>query len=213
MPIGSLLRAAALAAGLSTAEGPAAAPASEPLVEVTPLIADAVLDVRYATPNNFLGRAVYPAARCLLRRSVAERLVTAAAGLRERGFRLRLYDCYRPLRVQWEMWKLVPKPGYVADPRTGSNHNRGAAVDLSLADAAGAEVEMPTPYDSFEPRAHANARKGVSAAARRHRAILREAMERAGFTVNPKEWWHYDAPDPKRFPVMDEPLEPAARGP
>lgn len=185
------------------------APGDE-LIEVSSVIPDAVLDIRYATANNFLGRKLYPAARCLLRKPVAVRLARAAEELRARGLRLKLWDCYRPRAVQWEMWRAMPRPGYVADPRFGSNHNRGAAVDLSLVTAANQEVEMPTPFDSFEPRAHANATSGVSETARRHRQLLRHAMEEAGFSINPKEWWHYDAPSAKAYAVLDIPLQGAA---
>ncbi|MCI0671883.1 MAG: D-alanyl-D-alanine dipeptidase, partial [Myxococcaceae bacterium] len=176
------------------------------LVEVRQLIPDVVLDLRYATKANFLGEQVYPdGSRCLLRRDAAERLVRAADALRKRGFRLRVYDCYRPLEVQWKMWRLMPKPGYVADPRKGGNHNRGAAVDLTLATPDGAEVEMPTPFDTFSPAAH-HGYQGASEVARRHRELLRDAMEGAGFERNRMEWWHYDLPGARGLPVRDEPL-------
>lgn len=179
---------------------------ADPLVDVPTLIPDAVLDLRYATENNFLKRKVYPSARCLLRESVAKQLARAGAELRKKRFRLRLFDCYRPRSVQWEMWKILPQPGYVADPRQGSNHNRGAAVDLSLVTSEGKDVEMPTEFDSFDKRAHAGATEGVSPAAQANRELLRSSMESAGFKVNPMEWWHFDAPNPKRFPVLDQSL-------
>jgi D-alanyl-D-alanine dipeptidase len=197
--------AAALALALA-AGGPAAPPG---LVDATALVPDAVLDVRYATDDNFLHRRLYPAARCLLLRPVAERLARAAARLRAEGFRLRIHDCYRPLSVQREMWAAFPRKGYVADPARGSSHNRAAAVDVSLATAAGGDVEMPTPYDAFERRAWADATAGVSPAARRHRDLLRAAMEREGFRVNRMEWWHYDAPEARRARLLDVPLAPA----
>jgi D-alanyl-D-alanine dipeptidase len=183
-----------------------AAPPRADLVDAARLVPDAVLDVRYATAENFVGRRLYPEARCLLRRPVAERLARAASRLRERGFRLRLYDCYRPLSVQREMWQAFPRRGYVASPAQGSNHNRGAAVDVGLATADGGEVEMPTAYDAFERRAHASARDGVSPAARRNRGALRRAMEAEGFRVNPMEWWHFDAPEARGAPVLDVPF-------
>lgn len=179
----------------------------EPLVEVAPLIPDAVVDLKYATPDNFLKKKVYPdSAKCLLRESVARRLVQAAKQLRAEGFRLKLFDCYRPLRVQWQMWKILPVPGYVADPRTGGNHNRGAAVDLTLVTRDGREVEMPTPFDTFTEAAH-HGYPGGSAASRRHRELLRTAMEAAGFRKNRMEWWHYDAPNAKTFTALDQPFE------
>lgn len=178
----------------------------EPLVEVGGRIPDAVIDLRYATADNFMGKAVYPPdARCLLLESSLKRLEVAAKVLREQGFRLRLYDCYRPHRVQYELWKVLPKPGYVADPKTGSNHNRGGAVDLSLVQLDGGVVEMPSPYDFFGKAAH-HAFDGGTAEARRNRQALKAAMTGAGFTINPMEWWHYDLPNAKRFPLRDEPF-------
>ncbi|WP_242394491.1 M15 family metallopeptidase [Anaeromyxobacter oryzisoli] len=193
----------------------AAAPPATPLVEVLAVVPDAVPDLRYATAANFLGRAVYPPdARCLLRTDVAARLARAAARVRARGFRLRLYDCYRPLAVQREMWRLVPRPGFVADPRFGSNHNRGAAVDVGLSTPDGREAELPTPFDAFEPRARAAASSGISRAARANRDLLRAAMEAEGFRVNRMEWWHFDGPGARRAPILDVPLSgaiPSAR--
>ncbi|HUL57711.1 MAG TPA: M15 family metallopeptidase [Anaeromyxobacteraceae bacterium] len=195
------MRAAGLAALLVLSGAPS-------LVDVSARIPDAVLDLRYATPHNFLGRAVYPAgARCLLEAPVADRLARAAAHLREQGLRLVLWDCYRPLSVQREMWKLVPRPGYVADPAKGSNHNRGAAVDVSLAGPDGGPVPLPTEFDTFSAAAHARA-KDVPDPARKNRDRLRAAMEAEGFRVNPMEWWHFDAPEARGAPVLDVPLAP-----
>ncbi len=178
------------------------------LEDASARIPDLVVDLRYATPGNFLHRAVYPpGARCLLLPETLERLGHAADALRAEGFRLRVYDCYRPRSVQWEMWKIFPHRGYVADPRQGSNHNRGAAVDLTLATADGKEVEMPTPFDSFEKAAH-QGYAGASLAATENRERLRRAMREAGFRENRMEWWHYDLPNVQRFPVLDVPFGP-----
>jgi D-alanyl-D-alanine dipeptidase len=179
------------------------------LVDVARAIPDATVDLRYATPRNVVGRATYPAgARCLLLRPVAERLARAAARLRARGFTLRLWDCYRPLAVQRELWRVQPTPGLVADPRTGSNHNRGAAVDVALAGPGGAELELPTDFDAFGPRARPGATEGVSPAARRHRALLRAALIAEGFRPIRLEWWHFDAPEARGAPILDAPLVP-----
>jgi D-alanyl-D-alanine dipeptidase len=186
------------------------AAAPEPLVEVQARIPDAVVNLRYATPDNFMKKAVYPAgARCLLLERSAAKLAQAAEALRAKGFRLELYDCYRPRSVQWELWKVMPVPGYVADPRKGSNHNRGGAVDLSLVTLDGGAVEMPSDYDFFGPAAH-HAFKGANAQATRNRETLRSAMEAAGFKRNPMEWWHYDLPDAAKYPLRDEPFTPDA---
>ncbi len=183
------------------------------LVDVARALPDAVVDLRYAVPGNVLGRAVYPeGARCLLLAPVAERLARAAARLRGRGLRLVLWDCYRPLHVQRELWRLMPRRGFVADPaKGGSNHNRAAAVDVALVRADGRPVALPTVFDAFEPRARAFATEGVPGPARRNRDLLRGAMEAEGFRVNRMEWWHFDAPEARGARVLDVPL--AAGGP
>ena len=200
------LALAALPLLLGASPARAAAPG---LVDVARAVPDAVLDLRYATPDNFVGERLYPpGARCLLLPPVAERLARAAARLRAEGFRLRLYDCYRPLSVQRALWKRFPRPGFVADPRRGSNHNRAAAVDVGLSTREGDEAELPTPFDAFVPAARADATAGISPAARRHRDLLRAAMEAEGFRVNRKEWWHFDAPEARGARVLDAPLAP-----
>lgn len=197
---------AALAAWLLLLLAPVARSEPPSLVDATTVVEGLVVDLRYATADNFLKRKVYPdSARCLLQASAARKLAGAARALAAKGFRLKVYDCYRPRSVQWEMWKLFPRPGYVADPRKGSNHNRGAAVDLTLATLDGGEVEMPTPFDTFSPAAH-HGYEGGSEASRRNRETLREAMLAQGFKPNRMEWWHYDLPDAKRYPVLDEPF-------
>ena len=144
-------------------------------------------------------------ARCLLLRRVAARLARAAEDVARHGYRLKVWDCYRPLAVQWEMWERLPKRGYVADPRTGSHHNRGAAVDVTLLRADGTEVEMPTPFDTFAPSSRQDAPLGNKEVAER-RALLRAAMEAAGFHVNRMEWWHYEAAEAHGAPLLDVPL-------
>jgi zinc D-Ala-D-Ala dipeptidase len=179
------------------------------LVDASSRVSGLVVELPYATEDNFLGKAVYPeGARCLLLPSVAERLARAARTLQPRGFRLKAWDCYRPIHVQWAMWKLVPRKGYVADPHAGSNHNRGAAVDVTLVTLDGAAVDMPTRFDTFSPAAHHGSSAGT-AEAREHREVLRQAMVEAGFRPNRMEWWHYDAPERRGAPLLDVPLVPA----
>jgi D-alanyl-D-alanine dipeptidase len=179
------------------------------LVDASTRVPGLVVELPYATEDNFLGKAVYPeGAPCLLLPGVADRLAGAARLLEAEGFRLKAWDCYRPLHVQWAMWRLVPRKGYVADPRTGSHHNRGAAVDVTLVTANGAPVEMPTPFDTFGPAAHHGSSVGT-AEARAHREALRQAMVQAGFRPNRMEWWHYDAPERRGAPLLDVPLVPA----
>jgi D-alanyl-D-alanine dipeptidase len=204
-----------LLASLLTAllAAPPSAAKAGPLVDVAPLIPGAVLDLRYATADNFTGRALYPVARCLLRPEVAARLARAARRLERQGDRLRLYDCYRPLSIQRAMWKTYPHAGFVADPKSGSLHNRGAAVDVGLSAPDGAELPMPTRFDAFEKKARARATDGIPRELRKRRDRLRAAMEAEGFVVNPLEWWHFAARDALRFPLLDLPLDAAGAAP
>lgn len=180
----------------------ASAERADDLVDVTDVIADAVVDVRYATADNFTGEALYPRAVCKLRRAVARRLARAAATLRAQDRRLVLWDCYRPVSVQAALWRRVPDRRYVADPATGSHHNRGAAVDVALADADGVLLAMPTAFDDFSAAAHRRrALRGSNGAEARR---LDRAMRKAGFAGLATEWWHFDAPG--RYARSDEPL-------
>jgi zinc D-Ala-D-Ala dipeptidase len=181
---------------------PAPAPRPDDLVDVTSLIPDAVIDLRYATENNFMKAVLYPVARCKLRRVVAERLVKAAALLRAQDRRLLLWDCYRPLSIQHRLWKQVPDPRYVADPKLGSRHNRGAAVDLALVDREGTPVPLPTEFDEFSVAAHRD--RALAGRRGREARRLAEAMQAAGFVGLATEWWHFDAPG--GFALSDEPL-------
>jgi D-alanyl-D-alanine dipeptidase len=190
----AVLLVAVLAGGASADGKP------EDLVDVSAVIPDAVLDLRYATANNFVGEVLYPVARCKLRRAVVTRLATAAKALRARQRRLLIWDCYRPASIQAVLWKKLPDPRYVADPKVGSQHSRGAAIDVGLVDADGTPVELPTPFDDFTPAAHRERALPHSAEAR----TLAAAMTGAGFVGLPTEWWHFDAPDTYR--LSDEPL-------
>ncbi len=187
-----------------------AAPAAPRLTDVSSVIPDAVVDLRYATARNVTGRPLYPpGARCLLQRAVAARLARAADRLRREGFRLRLYDCYRPLSVQRLLFARESRPGFVADPsHGGSHHNKAAAVDVGLVGPAGEDVELPTDFDDFTVRARASAVQGVTPGARAHRQALREAMEAAGFLPSRSEWWHFSAPEARGSPLLDVPVGP-----
>ena len=163
------------------------------------------LDIRYATADNFMKEPLYPAARCLLRREVAAKLSRVQDGLAARGLGLKVFDGYRPLSVQKKMWARFPLDGYIANPAKGSNHNRGAAVDLTLVDASGREVAMPSAYDEFSERAHSDYAGGTEEE-RVNRKLLRDAMEAQGFKGISTEWWHFDDADAKTYPLLDFPL-------
>ena len=164
------------------------------------------LDLRYATTNNFMRRRLYKQPRCLLRAIVAKQLAAVQKDLETKGLGLKMYDCYRPLSVQKQMWKLFPDDRYVANPATGSRHNRGSAVDVTLVDRTGKELMMPTGFDDFTEQAATNY-NGASAQAKQNRQRLKDAMTKHGFTPLQTEWWHFDAASWAQFPVLDIPLE------
>ncbi len=175
--------------------------ANEPLVELTHVDARIKLDIRYATSNNFLGRSMYSEARCFLRRSVAEKLRDVQNDLAKRGMGLVVFDGYRPLEVQREMWRIMPDPDYVADPAKGSRHNRGAAVDLALVDLNGNPLRMPTDFDDFTPAAHRDA-PVKDPIARTNREILTKTMKSHGFVGLSTEWWHFDIVHWREYPII-----------
>ena len=175
------------------------------LVDVLTVVPRLRLDVRYATAHNFTHHTLYAHARCLLQAPVAARLAEVDRELAARGLGLLVFDCYRPLSVQRRMWQLVPDERYVSDPAKGSRHNRGAAIDLTLVDAHGRPLPMPSAYDEFTPRAHRDY-PGGTAVQRRDRALLEQVMTRHGFLPLPTEWWHFDSPDWPTYPLLDDPL-------
>jgi D-alanyl-D-alanine dipeptidase len=164
------------------------------------------LDIRYATENNFMRQRLYPVAKAFLRRPAVLALRSVQQELAREGIGLKIFDAYRPYSVTERMWEPIQNPDYVADPKKGSRHNRGAAVDLTLIDLrTGAELPMPTPYDDFTPRA-AHSFMDLPAEAIANRTRLREIMTRHGFEPLPSEWWHYDFGGWQRFELMDVPL-------
>jgi D-alanyl-D-alanine dipeptidase len=164
-------------------------------VDIRTVVPDAIVDLRYATADNFVGVQLYPAdARCLVHESLAPGLATAAAALRAQGSTLVFWDCYRPHAVQVRMFDVVPNPAWVAKPGPYSrSHESGRSVDVTLAEA-GRPVDMGTGFDDFSSRATAYATDGVSAVAQANRARLRTAMAAGGLAVYSGEWWHFDGP-------------------
>ena len=181
------------------------APTADPLVEVAS--SDPRIRVRtvYATPDNFVGEALYPVSRTYLRRSAMERLSAVQTSLAARGYGLIVYDGYRPWSVTKRMWDVVGDPDFVADPSKGSRHNRGMAVDCGLVDAIGAPLPMPTAFDAFVPEARADAEVPEPMAT--HRQILVDAMAAEGFRVLSSEWWHFDLDGWEEKALLDVPIE------
>ena len=164
-------------------------------------------DVKYATSDNFTRATLYPFAAVWLRQPAYEALMRLQEFLAPMGLGLKIFDGYRPYRVTEKMWELVKDDRYAADPKTGSGHNRGAAVDLTIIYLkTGKELPMPTPYDDFTEKAHHNYME-LSAEVIENRNLLRELMEAHGFVALETEWWHYALKDAARFPLMDIPFE------
>ena len=198
----SLTLVIALAQGPPIETGPFRKPDLVELIKLDPSIK---LDIRYATRNNFLGKAVYKQSRAFLQQPAAEALARVNQALRKQGYGLVVFDGYRPWSVTKVFWDVTPadKKIFVADPSKGSRHNRGCAVDLSLVDLkTGAEVKMPSEYDEMTERAHINY-ECATPEAKRLRELLREAMAAEGFAVYEPEWWHYDYKDWKEYPIMN----------
>lgn len=173
------------------------------LIEVKTIIPNVILDVRYATTNNFTGQKLYDCDRCFLRRAVGEKLRAAQQEFNQTGLGLKIYDAYRPLSVQEKMWAIYPHEGYVANPAKGSRHNRGAAVDVTLANLRdGKELLMPSGYDEFSEKAHRDF-KGASDEAIQNRELLERVMGKHGFVGLPTEWWHFDDANWKNYELLD----------
>ncbi|AWG22237.1 peptidase M15 [Flavobacterium faecale] len=152
---------------------------------------DFVYNMKYATDDNFLKAQVYDCAECYLRLKTVKALVLVNKEFMKKGYRIELFDCYRPLDIQKKMWAIVPNPNYVANPAKGSIHNRGGAVDITLVDANGKELEMGTKFDFFGPEASHKYLK-VSDEVKKNRALLKSIMTRKYFNSFDSEWWHYN---------------------
>lgn len=160
-------------------------------------------DVRYATTNNFTKQQLYTKTDIYLRLPAAKALKAVQEALRKKGYGLLIYDAYRPYHVTEAMFKIVPNDLYAADPRKGSGHNRGVAVDLSMVSLkTNQPVSMPTDFDDFTFKAHQNYNPADPVVAA-NRKLLRDTMKQFGFKGSSTEWWHYYLPDYKKYPLMD----------
>ncbi len=179
------------------------------LVDLANLDSTLRFDIRYASSANFLHTRIYPAARAFLQRPAAEALVRVNRALHSEGYALLVYDAYRPWWVTKVFWEATA-PGdrsFVADPAKGSVHNRGCAVDLTLVrHPGGSLVAMPSEYDEMSPRSHPDY-PGGTVEARCHRDLLRAAMEKEGFRVEPSEWWHFDHASSAEYPILNLPFD------
>lgn len=183
------------------------------LIELVKLDPAIKLDMRYATANNFTGRVLYEQARAFLASAAAQAVAGASKSAQADGFGLTIFDAYRPWRVTKQLWDATPagpKKNYVANPKRGSKHNRGCAVDLSLHDLkTGMLVEMPSEFDDFSEKAHRDY-IAASPAAIANRARLQRYLEAEGFVGLSNEWWHFDFTGWQDYPVMDVPFDQIA---
>jgi D-alanyl-D-alanine dipeptidase len=180
------------------------------LVDISKIIPDVVLDIRYATSNNFLGLPLYEKPICYLHKKAARALAKVQKELSSLGLCLKIFDGYRPLSVQQRMWDAIQDERYVANPaKSKGRHTRGTAIDVTLVDQKGKELEMPTPFDDFTEKAHSTY-ANLPQTVLHNRALLAEIMKKHGFQQLSTEWWHFDYAEwqnDKEFPPLDIPLK------
>lgn len=173
------------------------------LTAIEPPAFDVTLDIVYASPNNFTGAPVYKRAGCYLHPEAAGLLQRAIDLARPLGLKFHIFDAYRPTEAAWKLWDHTPDPEFLADPRRGSPHSRGAAVDLTLMDHEGEFLDMGTAFDAFTPRSH-HGRTDITPAQQRNRALLLGLMTAAGWDFYRNEWWHYQLFNPRRLPLLSD---------
>jgi D-alanyl-D-alanine dipeptidase len=171
-------------------------------INIREYIPDIVIELHYATIDNITGKKQYNDDEAYLRRGTADKLKRANDELMKYGFRIKIWDAYRPTAVQYELWKKVPDTRYIANPKRGSIHSRGAAVDITLVDKDGKTLEMPTGFDSFSLKADRDY-SDISPKAAEMALILQSVMEKYGFLGAETEWWHYSDADWKEYPQAD----------
>jgi zinc D-Ala-D-Ala dipeptidase len=177
------------------------------LIEIKTRIPNIVLDIRYATENNFLKKVFYKEAKAFARLPVVKALENVQAELNKQGIGVKIYDGYRPYAITVQFYESFPDSTYVASPLTGSKHNRGCALDMTLVDLkTGNELAMPTPYDSAIKESWADA-PVKDEIALKNRELMKSIMAKNGFTVEPSEWWHYNFNGWKEYPLMDIPFD------
>ncbi len=182
------------------------------LVDIKEINSRIIVDMKYATEDNFVKKKLYDSNTCFLRKSTAFKLDTVQGKLEGMNLGLKVWDCYRPFAVQQVLWASLPDERYVANPEKGSRHNRGSAVDVTLVDLRGNELQMPTGFDDFSSRAHRHY-QDIPEGVIRNRTLLESLMKKAGFIPLPEEWWHYDDEKWMEFDIIDVPFEKLLKHP
>ena len=177
----------------------------ETLVLITEQTHGVSIDMMYARADNFTGHVIYPHTHCFLHPLAEAALRKAVIAARGFGFKLKIFDAYRPQEAQEALWAVLPVPGYIADPAKGSNHTRGVAIDLTLLDGMGEALDMGTPVDTMTPASH-HFYAALPASILVNRMYLLTIMLEAGFVHHLNEWWHYQLHDAKSFPLLESPV-------
>jgi zinc D-Ala-D-Ala dipeptidase len=168
---------------------------------------DVILDIRYATTNNFVHQAIYATPDAYLHEEAAEKFQKAVFFAKQQGLKFKVFDAFRPQAAQWSLWDIMPDTPYVANPKTGSLHSRGIAIDLTLVDGQGQELDMGTEFDSFEEKAH-HGYKDLDSKIQHNRYMLMGIMVSAGFEAYMYEWWHYQLPNKENYPLIADEQSP-----
>lgn len=173
------------------------------LQEIFPGKTDILLSLAYATHNNFTGHPIYKRAACYLHPHAVKNLMHAANLASELGLRLKIFDAFRPVEAQWRMWQDMPNSEYLANPKVGSPHSRGTAVDLTLTRADGQDLKMGTLFDTFKSDSH-HSFLGLRTAEQRNRNLLLGIMTAAGWDYYSNEWWHYQLFHSSKYPLLSD---------
>lgn len=177
------------------------------LVNIEAISDEFVIEMKYASEDNFTGKKLYTVPVCAMQKGTAKKLDAANRELMQKGVKIKIWDAYRPLSAQKLMWEIMPIDDFVADPNEGGSiHNSGFAVDVTLVDMQGHELEMPTGFDDFSDRA-SRMSTSISKTAAKNLAILTDAMIKHGFKTISTEWWHYYDEDLRERIPLDIPLE------
>ncbi|GBF34851.1 D-alanyl-D-alanine dipeptidase [Desulfocucumis palustris] len=176
------------------------------LVELKALDDSFVIDLKYAGRDNFTGEKIYTLNKCIIHQNTAAKLIKANNDFKQLGYRIKIFDAYRPYSAQKKLWDAARDKTYLASPQRGSKHNRGAAVDITLVDNDGKELAMPSGFDEFTERAHINYRNCPDEQIK-NRELLANIMLKHGFKRISTEWWHFEDTDAMKYPLLDIPFE------
>lgn len=173
------------------------------LIEITELKFNVCIELKYATSDNFTGKPIYKEAKCYLNEEAAKLLTNAVQIANILKLKIKIYDAFRPKEAQQKLWDHTPDPDFLADPKVGSPHSKGAAIDLTLLNDKNIPLDMGTDFDLFSSLSHHN-NQSINSVAFKNRTILLGIMTQAGFDHYKKEWWHYQLFDSKKYPILDD---------